>query len=104
MQYKRLGNTHIAFRLNPGEELVSSIETIARKEGVTSAMIQGLGATNDIVLETYHADEKKYYHHRLTGDFEITPSPALSISLTMITMHTYISQSPTKKVILMVVI
>ena len=40
MQYKRLGNTHIAFRLNPGEELVSSIETIARKEGVTSAMIQ----------------------------------------------------------------
>lgn len=43
MQYKRLSNTHIAFRLNPGEELVSSIETIARKEGVTSAMIQGLG-------------------------------------------------------------
>ena len=64
MQYKRLCNTHIAFRLNPGEELVSSIEKIARKEGVTSAMIQGLGATNDIVLE--------YYHHRLTGDFEIT--------------------------------
>lgn len=72
MQYKRLSNTHIAFRLNPGKELVSSIETIARKEGVTSAMIQGLGSTNDIVLETYHADEKKYYHHRLTGDFEIT--------------------------------
>lgn len=72
MQYKRLGNTHIAFRLNPGEELVESIEKIARQENVTTAMIQGLGATNDIVLETYRAAEKKYYHHRLTGDFEIT--------------------------------
>ncbi|SUP43043.1 PPC domain-containing DNA-binding protein [Veillonella criceti] len=72
MQYKRLGTTHIAFRLNPGEELVESIEKIAREANITTAMIQGLGATNDIVLETYRASEKKYYHHRLTGDFEIT--------------------------------
>lgn len=72
MQYKRLGTTHIAFRLDPGEELVESIEKIAREANITTAMIQGLGATNDIVLETYRASEKKYYHHRLTGDFEIT--------------------------------
>lgn len=32
MQYKRLGTTHIAFRLDPGEELVESIEKLLVKQ------------------------------------------------------------------------
>lgn len=72
MEYKWLGKEYLAIKLNPGEELISSIKAIAEKENITSAMIQGLGAVNDITLETYRVAEQQYFENHMTGNFEIT--------------------------------
>ncbi len=71
MDYKRLDSSHILCRLDPGDEIIASLKELAEKENITLAMIQGLGAVNDITLGVFRVAEKRYYAKDFTGDFEI---------------------------------
>lgn len=71
MEYKKFGNT-FGVRLDPGEEVMSSLESLARKENIRLAIVNGIGATNEVVLGVFDADEKKYHSTMLDGNFEIT--------------------------------
>ena len=71
MQYKTVGN-HIVFRVDAGEELIEQITKLCTKENITFGTVQGIGATNNVTIGLFNAEEKEYYATTFTGDHEIT--------------------------------
>lgn len=70
MEYRKFGNTIVA-RFDKGEEILTEIEEIAKKENIKLANVNALGATNDFTVGVYKIDEKKYYSNNFKGNFEI---------------------------------
>lgn len=70
MDYRRFDNRIIA-RLDKGEDILTQLEIIAKKENIKLAEVSALGATNDITVGVFHTAEKKYYANHFTGDMEI---------------------------------
>ena len=58
MEYKRF-NEKIIVRLDPGDELMSSLLNIAEKENILFANVSGIGGSNDVVLGVYDVEEKQ---------------------------------------------
>ncbi|HHV97167.1 MAG TPA: DNA-binding protein [Clostridiaceae bacterium] len=71
MKYKIFGNTVIA-RIDKGEEIVSSILEICKKENIKLGKVSAIGAVNKVKIGLFKTGEKKYYSDILTGEFEIT--------------------------------
>ncbi len=61
----------IFVRLHPGEEVHACLRELAKREGIPSATVSGLGAVNDIVLALFDPAEKRYLETRLTEDLEV---------------------------------
>ena len=70
MDYKRYGDTIIA-RMDKGEEILTQLEAIARREEIRLASVSALGATDDMTVGVFRTAEKKYYANHFTGDMEI---------------------------------
>lgn len=70
MEYKRIKDK-IIFRLETGEELMSSIEEIARKEDIKLAAINGIGACSKIEMGYIVLLNKEYVFKVFTGNMEI---------------------------------
>ncbi len=71
MEYKRF-NEKIIVRLDPGDELMSSLLNIAEKENILFANVSGIGGSNDVVLGVYDVEEKQYYKNRFNDrNYEI---------------------------------
>lgn len=70
MEYKRFNNTIVA-RLDKDEEIISTIEHICIQEHIDVAMINGIGAVDNIVLGIFDTENKSYYSDNYSGDFEI---------------------------------
>ncbi len=70
MEYRKFGNTIVA-RIDKGEEILTKIEEISKKENIKLANVNALGATNDFTVGVYKIDEKKYYSNDFKGNFEI---------------------------------
>ena len=71
MEYKRVDASHILVRLVPGEEIMTSLLKVAEKETIDFAMIQGLGAVDEVVLGLYNVKTKEYTETKLEGIFEV---------------------------------
>lgn len=70
MEYKKFKD-QIIFRLEKGEELMSSIELIARKEDVRLATINGIGACSKIEMGYIVLSNKEYVFKSFEGNMEI---------------------------------
>jgi len=70
MEYRRLGDT-IAVRLDRGEEILSCMKEIALKESIQVAIVQGIGATDQVSFGLYNVEMKKYLSHTYEQPFEI---------------------------------
>ena len=70
MEYKKTG-AQIALRLDPGEEIVSSLTELARTLSLQAGSVVGLGASNDVTLGIFSVADKEYSSVRYQGDFEI---------------------------------
>lgn len=71
MTYKRFGS-QIVLRLDPGEEVVKSVLTLAEKEAVRLASVTGIGASDDVTLGIFDTKSKKYGSVRFhTADYEL---------------------------------
>ena len=70
MEYVRKGST-IILRLERGEEVVSALKELQKKEKVLSASFSGIGATDNATIGVYNTAEKRYEATQLTGDMEI---------------------------------
>jgi hypothetical protein len=71
MEYKTFGNKTV-LRLDEGEEIISSITEICKKEGITSAQVNGIGFTTEMRVRIYDKDEDQFHFQTLTGSMEIT--------------------------------
>jgi len=58
-------------RLDPGEEILSSISSFARARGIGSATIQGIGAASGITLGYFDRANKVYVKKSLEGEYEL---------------------------------
>lgn len=60
MEYKNIDDTRVLVRLDPGDEVVASLEELARKEDIKLAMVQGLGALNRVVMGVYDVAAQQF--------------------------------------------
>ncbi len=70
MEYKRFGD-QIVLRLDPGEELISTLAAVCEKENVLLGSVTGLGAAGEVELGIFEPAEKKYYKTEYRGSYEI---------------------------------
>lgn len=70
MEYKRFNN-EVVVKLNRGEEILSSLEIIAKKENIKLARVEAIGATDDFIVGVYDVKSKIYHKKEYKGAFEI---------------------------------
>jgi predicted DNA-binding protein with PD1-like motif len=71
MEYRTFG-TKTILRLDVGEEIVSSITELCKKEGITAALVSGIGFTTEMRVRIYDKDEDQFHFQTITGSMEIT--------------------------------
>ncbi len=81
MEYKNIDDTRILVRLDPGDEVVASLEAVAQKENIELAMVQGLGALNRVVMGVYDIVAQEFKATTLEGALEM-----ISVTGTLDTM------------------
>lgn len=79
MKYLRDKNT-IVIQLDIGDELISSVIDVCKKENVTSGYITGIGATDNAEVGVLIPSTKEYIKQIVSEDFEVT---ALSGNITV---------------------
>lgn len=72
MDYKVFDDGMIALRLDPGDEICTSILDLAEKENIQAATVYGLGAADDVVVGIMDTKAKKYNDIPLKEPFEVT--------------------------------
>ncbi|MEW6722686.1 MAG: PPC domain-containing DNA-binding protein [Candidatus Micrarchaeota archaeon] len=70
MEYKR-NEQRILVRLDPGDEIISSLKEVAKAEGVEGAFVNGIGAARKAELAHYDTKAKKYNTKKFEGMLEI---------------------------------
>lgn len=71
MEYIRKEN-EIVVRLDKGEEVISSLLTLAEKENILTASITGLGASNKFMVGVLDLNLKEFKGKTYEGVYEIT--------------------------------
>ena len=76
MEYQRTAlssqpSQAILVKLTPGEEILGSLKTLARRLQIPSACLTGLGAVNDVTLALYDPAARSYVETRLIEDLEV---------------------------------
>lgn len=70
MEYKKT-DREILIRLDDGDEIVSSLISICKKENIISALISGIGSARKAELAHYDTKEKKFNTKKFEGMLEI---------------------------------
>lgn len=70
MEYRRFGED-IVVRIDKGEEIIEKMLEVCKKENVTLANVNALGAVGEFEVGLFNTGEKKYYSTVHKGDFEI---------------------------------
>ena len=70
MEYKRFDNVIVA-RLDRGEEILATLEQLARKENIRLANINALGALDKLEVGVFNVEEKKFYGDVYEDAYEI---------------------------------
>ncbi len=71
MEYQRFDNT-IVLRLDVGEEIIASMEKLAKAENIRLASVMGLGAAKELTVGALDPETKEYRRSTFTGLYEIT--------------------------------
>ena len=70
MDYKNIDDT-IYIRLDKGDEILSSILNICKKEKILSAIYSGIGACDEIEVRTHIPSKNEYRYDKRTGVLEL---------------------------------
>ena len=70
MEYRKCGHT-IILRLDPGDEIISSLTTLAENENIRTAHVQGLGASNHAKIALFDLEKKEFHRKTLDVPMEI---------------------------------
>ena len=70
MDYRKFGSK-VVVRIDKGEEIVEKMLEVCKKENITLANVNALGAVGEFEVGLFKTGEKKYYSTIHKGDFEI---------------------------------
>lgn len=70
MDYKNY-NGVIYLRLDKGDEIISSLTEVCKKEQINTASVSGIGGCGEIEVGTYMIDKQDYKVQHMTGMFEM---------------------------------
>lgn len=70
MDYKKFGDS-IYVRLDKGDEILSGIMNVCKKEGILSATFSGIGGCGDVTVATYIPELNDFTPHNKTGLLEM---------------------------------
>lgn len=70
MEYRKFGNTFVV-RLDPGDEILTSLVKLCEDEGIALASITGIGAVGSVQLGVFDTEKKQYYSREYKGLYEI---------------------------------
>lgn len=70
MEFKKFGSKYLV-RLEKGEEIVSTLTELVRKEKITLGRISGIGAVNRVVMGLFELETKEYHKKEFKGAFEV---------------------------------
>ncbi|SFL32761.1 hypothetical protein SAMN04487950_3376 [Halogranum rubrum] len=62
----------IIIRLDPGEQVLDSLETLRDDLDIENGFLTGIGAVDTVTLGHYDVDEQEYMEEKFTGQFEVT--------------------------------
>lgn len=62
----------IVVRLDPGDEVLASLETLRDDAGLEHGFLMGIGAVDEVVLGHYDVSKQEYNEERFTGQYEVT--------------------------------
>lgn len=62
----------IVVRLDPGEEVLDSLETLRGEYDIENGFLTGIGAVDQVTLGHYDVDAQEYSEEEFTGQFEVT--------------------------------
>ena len=71
MQYKREQN-QVVIRLDIGDEVVTCVTEICRRESIDAAAVQGIGYTDHMVLRIYDREKDEFLFQTIQEPMEIT--------------------------------
>ncbi len=71
MEYSQFGSKYVV-RFDKGEEVVATLTTFCKEQGIKLGSVRAIGAANEIKLGLFNTSEKNYHATTLTGDYEIT--------------------------------
>lgn len=62
----------LVVRLDPGEEVLESLERVRDDHDIEQGFLAGIGAVDRVVLGHYDVDQQEYNEEELRGQFEVT--------------------------------
>lgn len=71
IRYRNFGNSYV-LSIEPGEEVLDSLNKFCLESGVMLGAISGIGACNKAEIGLFELSTQKYHTRILTGDHEIT--------------------------------
>ena len=71
MEYRKFSQGYV-LRLDPGEEIVTSLIRLVEQENVQLGSVSAIGAAGDVTIGIFSTREKQYYSQRYQGDYEIS--------------------------------
>ena len=86
MQYKKFENK-LVLRLDPGDEIFSSVEKVCKGEGILLGSVSGIGAISSLIAGVYDVQKKEYIQNSFEGAFEIV---SLAGNITTKNGNTYV--------------
>ena len=70
MDYQKLGDAYY-IRIDKGDEMVSSILEVCRREGIASATYSGIGGCQDAEIQTFNPAAGEFDTERVEGMLEL---------------------------------
>ena len=71
MEYRKFSQGYV-LRLDPGEEIVTSLTRLVEQENVQLGSVSAIGAAGDVTIGIFSTREKQYHSQRYQGDYEIS--------------------------------
>ena len=62
----------LVVRLDPGDEVLASLETLREDTRLEQGFVTGIGAVDEVVLGHYDVAEQEYSERPFSGQYEVT--------------------------------
>ncbi len=91
MKGKKIGDRWV-LRLDKGDEIIESLTNFLENNNIKTGYLTGIGATNNIEIGLFAAENKKFVTKKFKGDYEIISLMGnISMQMNKIKLHIHIT-------------